>query len=128
VLQRANKPGSQEKVPFSVDAEPVFDGCHLVTIRGELDLDTAPALKGKLDELHDQSARTLIVSLEECTFVDSTGLQAVLQATKGLDDGGTELLLAGVRGAVRRVFETTGVTNLVLVFPTVEQAKRAALA
>jgi anti-anti-sigma factor len=128
MLQRSDKRDPHRgRTPFSVDTEPVFDGCHLVTVRGALDLAAVPVLQERLARLHEQSARTLILALDECTFIDSTGLQAVLRSTKEFDDGGIDVLLAGVHGPVRRVFEVTGVTNMVLVFPTVEQAKRAAL-
>jgi anti-anti-sigma factor len=112
---------------LTVEAERLFAGCHLMTLRGELDLDAAPVLEDVIAGLHRENARTLILSLEECTFVDSTGLQAVLKSARGLDSGGVELVLAGARGPVLRLLEATGVTNLALVYESVEQAKRAAL-
>jgi stage II sporulation protein AA (anti-sigma F factor antagonist) len=112
---------------LTVQAEPVFEGCHLMKLRGQLDLETAPLLKDVIAELDRENARTLILSLEECTFVDSTGLQAVLKSAKDLDSGGVKLLLAGARGPVLRLLETTGVTNMALVYESVDQAKRAAL-
>jgi anti-anti-sigma factor len=122
-----DRAGSRDEEELAVETEPVFDGCYLVTLEGELDLQSAPVLEEAIAGLHRQNARTLILNLEDCHFVDSTGLQVVLKSTRGLDGGTTELLLAGASGPVLKLFETTGVTNMVLVYETVEQAKHAAL-
>ena len=112
---------------FSVEAEKLSDDCYQVSVSGDLDLDSASELRATLDGLYEQELRTLILGLTDCTFIDSTGLQAVLQSTRGLDHGDTELLLAGPRGSVRRVLDVTGVSKMVLIYPTVEQARRAAV-
>src|SRR5687767_245427 len=100
---------------FSVETEKLGEGCYQVSVSGDLDLDSASELRAALDGLYEDKLRTLILGLTDCTFIDSTGLQVVLQSTRSLDHGDTELLLAGPSGSVRRVLDVTGVSNMVLI-------------
>jgi anti-anti-sigma factor len=120
-------PGAQSDRDFSVETEELSDGCYQVSVSGDLDLDSAPELRAALDGLYEHKLRTLILSLKDCSFIDSTGLQAVLQSTRGLDHGDIVLMLAGPSGSVSRVLDVTGVSKMMPVYPTVEEARRAAV-
>jgi len=54
---------------------------RIVSVAGELDLATSARLSALLDRLaSDRSA--LVVDLTECTFIDSTGLAAILHGAR----------------------------------------------
>jgi anti-anti-sigma factor len=82
---------------------------HWLILAGELDLASAPALEAKVDELCVDGASAVVLDLSKLTFMDSTGLQAVLAATKRCGQHGTDFSLAGATGAVQRLFELTGI-------------------
>jgi anti-anti-sigma factor len=83
-------------------------GLHWLILVGDLDLASAPALEARVDGLCVDGASAVVLDLSKLTFMDSTGLQAVLAATKRCGQYGTEFSLTGATGAVQRLFELTG--------------------
>jgi anti-anti-sigma factor len=64
----------------------------------------------------------ILVGLESCEFVDSTGIALLLQVRRQLDDEGGHLVLYGCSDQVLRVFTVAGLTDAGLVFGTREDA------
>lgn len=79
-----------------------------VTLSGELDAHTAPELDRVLARLLRSSPSELIVHMGAVTFMDSSGLQTLLAATRTAREAGGELVLAAPTPAVRRLIELTG--------------------
>ena len=69
---------------------------------GELDLATVPALKAALEPLAGQGPMTL--DLTELTFIDSSGLNAIMQFAPSLNGDGA-LTLANPSAHVSRLLE-----------------------
>jgi len=86
-------------------------GLHWLILAGELDLASAPALEARVDDLCVAGVMAVVVDLSKLKFMDSTGLQAVLAATKRCRQHGTDFSLAGATGAVQRLFELTGLRS-----------------
>ena len=63
----------------------VEDGVHVVTLAGELDQATVPDLKAKLDPVTAE-AEALLIDLERCDFIDSSGLRVVVGETYPLSE------------------------------------------
>jgi len=63
---------------FSVTFEAT-PGSALVTILGEVDLDTASEVEAALQRALEADL-PVVVDLDGCTFIDSTGLQRLLRA------------------------------------------------
>ena len=57
-----------------------------------------------------------MVDLSEVAFMDSTGINALIGAYRRTPHGGC-LQVVGAKSAVRRVFEITGVSELLLLEP-----------
>ncbi|WP_173434275.1 STAS domain-containing protein [Allosalinactinospora lopnorensis] len=80
----------------------------VVTVRGEIDLYTAPQLRsGFVDALED-GARRLIVDMSRVDFCDSTGMSVLLSAMKRSREKGGDLELVAPKSAVMKVLEVTG--------------------
>jgi anti-sigma B factor antagonist len=88
---------------------------------GEIDMATAPLLRDALAAVHDAD---VLVDLRDTTFVDSTGLSALLNALRRLTRAGRRLAIACPPGAVR---ETIRLTDLVETLRVADD-ERAALA
>jgi len=86
---------------FSYTVADVCDA-HVVTLHGELDLGTATGLA---DMLVAVSGPVVVVDLSELTFMDSSGIAAMVQARNQLGDN---FVLTRPQPIVRRVFEITG--------------------
>ncbi|MFW5415460.1 STAS domain-containing protein [Nocardiopsis sp. CNT-189] len=83
-------------------------GHALVTVRGEIDLYTAPQLHGELVGALDDGARRLVVDMSRVEFCDSTGMNVLLSAMKRSREKGGDLELIAPRPAVMKILEVTG--------------------
>jgi anti-sigma B factor antagonist len=85
-----------------------FDsGTSVVSVSGELDLTTAPALEQTLLGVADDRTDDVIVDLTGCTFLDSQGLRALI-ATKGqLECSSRRLAVVVSNPSVLRIFQIT---------------------
>lgn len=84
-------------------------GISVLTISGEHDLNTAPDLRRRLEELRD-GGESVVVDLTPATFVDSTILGVILEGRRQAIEGGCGFAVAQGDGvaAVARVLEITG--------------------
>jgi anti-sigma B factor antagonist len=87
------------------------DGIAEVRVSGELDLATAPDLSEVLDPLAASEQR-VVVDLAGLTFMDSSGLAALLAAHKVLADGGGVLELRSPQPAIIRLVHTVGLEDV----------------
>jgi anti-anti-sigma factor len=56
------------------------DGDFRLILSGELDMDTAPRLESAFTRLCVQGAREIEIDLRGLTFIDTTGLRAIMTA------------------------------------------------
>jgi len=95
--------------PVRLEVESVSsDARDALVLSGELDLASAWALTESVERLAAGSARALSIDLSALTFMDSTGLRAVLLARAACIDSGREFSLKPGPPAVQRIFELTG--------------------
>jgi anti-sigma B factor antagonist len=78
-----------------------------IDLHGDLDLDTAPKLSEQLDDLARNRALLVVVGLADVTFLDSSGLRALVHGARAIENAGGRLLIEGASGAVARVLELT---------------------
>jgi anti-sigma B factor antagonist len=90
------------------------DRCEL-QLEGELDLWSVERLQAALQRAaRDNSA--VVVGLQSCEFVDSTGIALFLQVRRKLEAEGGRLVLYGCSDQVQRIFEVAGLTDAGMVF------------
>ncbi len=82
-----------------------------VAVTGELDVSTVPAFNKQLSELRNSSATTLKLDLTGTTFMDSTGLSAVLVAEMHARMRGQRFVVVAGPPHVHELFKLTGVDN-----------------
>jgi anti-anti-sigma factor len=58
----------------------------------------------------------VVVGLESCEFIDSTGIALFLQIRRQLEDKGGRLVLYGCSDQVLRIFTVAGLTEAGIVF------------
>ncbi|HEU5252077.1 MAG TPA: STAS domain-containing protein [Solirubrobacterales bacterium] len=95
-------------------------GCEL-QLEGELDLWSVERLQAALQRVARENDAVL-VGLEQCRFVDSTGIALFLQVRRQLQDEGGRLLLYGCSEQVLRIFTVAGLTDAGIVFADREAA------
>lgn len=84
---------------------------EVVALRGELDVANAERLQRAL---LDTGSRTVVVDLAGLTFIDSSGLTALVHARNEITGSGRAFELRGASGSVQRVFEITGLSKLLV--------------
>ena len=90
----------------------------VLSLAGELDLATAPALRDALRRAVERSPKRLVVDLAEVTFVDSTVLGALVEARSTL--GGDAFALAAPGLEVRRALEVSGLDRHFTIVTAIE--------
>jgi anti-sigma B factor antagonist len=103
------------------------EGIRVFTVRGELDLNTAPELEKPLDEaLADAGAAAVMIDLSSCEFIDSTGIALIVQAWRRQDSEGGEgqgrLVLCCSNDQVQRLLKITGVESSISMYADREDA------
>jgi len=78
----------------------------------ELDLATAPQLLSDLRHAIDHTDGHVLVDCRALTFIDSTGIAALVDAHCTLESQGRQLLVTNVGRTPRRVFEILGLTDI----------------
>lgn len=84
------------------DLEVEIDGA-VVTVHGDVDMATSHLLVDALDTVGGSPT----VDLEGVTFLDSSGIQCLLNATRRARDRGDDVILRNPSEPVRRLFELT---------------------
>lgn len=96
------------------------DRCEL-RLEGELDLWSVERLQAVLQRVaRDNSA--VVVGLQSCEFVDSTGIALFLQVRRQLEAEGGRLVIYGCSDQVQRIFEVAGLIDAGMVFDSRDAA------
>lgn len=102
--------------------EHVSDYVSVVTVVGELDVYTAPALRELLIELQHHGRVFLVLDMTAVGYLDSTGLGVVLGGMRRVSAHDGRMALVVPEGGIAKIFRITGMTNMLRVFETVDPA------
>ena len=108
-------PGASSR--FVAATEWLDDGTPVVSVMGELDLFTAPALDETLLGLADDG-RSVMVDLRGCSFIESTSLKVLAAAERRLNRSGRRLALVMSNPCLMRVFEITRLDEFFAIYPS----------
>lgn len=125
---RRTSNGTEDLVKFSIaHRDGPGDGVAVFSVQGELDLSTAPQLRARLFTAIREGASGLIVDLDECPFIDSTGLGVLCHAARRMrgPDGRSAVAVVSGQQQVERVFRLTRVDTLVPLFSSADEALAA---
>jgi len=91
-------------------------GVHVIAMRGELDLATAPRLCVRIDAARRAGSRRMVVDLTTAGFCDSVGLRALIGSHQEMAaEGGRLALAVHADSAVGRLFALAGAHELLEV-------------
>ena len=103
--------------------EETFDPSGLVlTVSGELDIATAPALRKRLDAAIDAGKHRLVIDLSAVSFLDSIALATIVHAKQRLPEDGKMALAVEPSSYVMLVFEGSGLPKVLDLVETRAQA------
>jgi len=98
---------------------------NVLPLEGQVDLNVSAKVSETINELIEEKPARLVVDLSGVTYIDSSGLAVLINATHDMEDYGGILMLAGVREEVRPILETARLENYFLIFPSVDEALAA---
>lgn len=98
------------------------DGVGVVTPQGRLNMVSARRLKEVLAELVSSGTHRIVVDMAETTFLDSSGLGALIGGLKSARQAGGDLRIARPTPAVQAVFELTNLDRVLRARDSVEGA------
>ncbi|MEA2218255.1 MAG: anti-sigma factor antagonist [Solirubrobacteraceae bacterium] len=113
---------------FAITEHPIDSERHVLAVRGEIDLFTAPELKQVLAESIEAGRIRIIVDLTETTFLDSTALGVLIGAVKRLRSRHGALAIVNVDENIAKTFEITGLDQIFTILPTRDEAIEAVAA
>jgi anti-anti-sigma factor len=83
-------------------------GGHVtVSLKGELDLSSVGKVEEELDRVEKDGPSVLVLDLSQLSFLDSTGLRAVVTADERARSNGRRLVIVRGPDPVQRVFAIT---------------------
>jgi anti-anti-sigma factor len=82
----------------------------VLRVEGDVDMATASSFEAAVNEHSNEYRSPLLLDLTDCPFIDSGGLNVLLQAVRHLEDSAW-LGVVGANGNLRRVFEIVGLTS-----------------
>jgi anti-anti-sigma factor len=113
-------PSFRQSVPddFSVDIN-ADGGDVIVTVRGELDVLTAPFLWEQMEPALAGLTGKLVFEFAELGFIDSMGLGVIVRAHSRLrgKEPGRKIMVRNLNAHARKVFEITGLDRVLDVTP-----------
>ena len=112
------------EVPLDVEVSATAYGA-MVSIAGELDLATVGRVREALGSETVEQAEAVVVDLTGVTFMDSTGLSALLRFERDLGARRRRLAIACPEGAARLLLDVTGVAEQLPLHPPRAEAAAA---
>ncbi len=94
----------------------------LVKVTGRMDAENAHEFEQACQEWITHGAKHLIAELDGLQYVSSMGLRCFLAVAQKLQANSGSLILCGLHGLPRQVFEMTRLIGLFPVFETTQQA------
>lgn len=99
----------------------------IVQIDGELDLETSPLFREKVETKLNQYEliKHLILDLQNVNFIDSSGLGAILGRFRRLSQEGGRVSAVNVSPQVKRIFELSGLLKIIKIYSDRQQALKS---
>jgi anti-sigma B factor antagonist len=98
------------------------DNVTLVEVEGRLNAVVAPDLKEQLKGLVASGRVKLLLDLTAVSFIDSSGLAALVSGFRAARENGGTIKLAGLNDQTRTVFRITKLDRVFEIHPDVEAA------
>lgn len=94
----------------------------ILDISGEIDLYNAPEIKDIINKLIEQKKYNVIINLKEVTYIDSSGIGALISSLSNLKKYQGALKIINVFASVKKVFELTKLTSFFEIYDSEDEA------
>ncbi|GAA3831936.1 STAS domain-containing protein [Streptomyces phyllanthi] len=108
--------------PLSIEVTLPREDAVLLTIEGDLDIDTATELQHHVANQLHHGRRHFLLDVASVPFMDSSGMNIILRVYQEVRQISGGVYVISPPPAVRRILDLTGVS---ITVPTVESAEEA---
>ena len=91
-------------------------GAYVVTLTGELNGKTYPALENKLDQLLEERPTVIVLDMAEVNYLSSAGIRVILKTKKMLTAYNGKLVFMNLQPQIKKVFEIINALPSMRVF------------
>ena len=102
------------------------DAASVVSLRGEIDVYTAPRLRQALIDLVEGGATDIVVDMTKVDFLDSTGLGVLVGGLKRVKSKEGELRLVVTAERIMKIFDITGLSKVFPMYGSLDEALQRA--
>lgn len=88
--------------------EQVVGEVTVVEVKGRVDSSTAPALGERLETLLATPSQRLVLDMRDLEYISSAGFRVLLLAARRAEQAAGRLVLCGLSGKVRQLFDLGG--------------------
>jgi anti-sigma B factor antagonist len=106
--------------PLTIERMSALDGQRVLCLRGPLTVENLPLFQNAIRR--EESAPLVILDFSDVPYMDSSGLGSLVSAYVTRQKATRRIALSGVNERVLKLFETTRVEPLFLIFPTLDDA------
>jgi anti-sigma B factor antagonist len=103
---------------FELTDESLDEATHLIAVRGEVHVSTAPEFSERLNEAIATGKTGVVIDMSAVEFIDSTGLSVLLNALRRVTRQQGRLALVVSNPTVLRLFEITRLDSTFDIAPT----------
>ena len=104
---------------------PRQDRPNVLPLKGEIDLHVSPAVTQSLNAMTEKKPERIVIDLSRATYIDSSGLAALILAMQKVEAYGGRFFLTGLHETMRSIFETSRLDQVFQIFPDVDTALAA---
>src|SRR6266516_6613282 len=105
---------------------PRKDRLNVLPLEGEIDLHVSPNVTASIQMMIEKKPKQLIVDLARVTYIDSSGLAALIEGMQNVQEYGGKFALASLQEPVRTIFEVARLNQVFRIFPNVKAALASA--
>lgn len=103
------------------------DNICILKLEGEVDLHCTPVLRAALDAKANAHCPALLLDVTDLTFIDSTGLGALIEYLRDSTSFRGRFCIGGVGPQLRSIFEIVRLDRAMPIFADAQKAREALL-
>ncbi len=119
--------GRYPSADVNLDLETSAHGnTSVISLRGEIDVYTAPRLRQALIDLVSGGATDIVVDMDKVDFLDSTGLGVLVGGLKRVKSNEGDLRLVVTQDRIMKIFDITGLSKVFPMYDSLDAALQQA--
>lgn len=108
---------------FWIKTQSIDDNFLLMEVVGEMDIYTSPSLRSEIFQRIRSGNHKILLDLSELEYLDSTGLGALTECLRRLQDCGGDLRLLSPTSAFLRLLNLTELSDSFIVYQNIQEAQ-----